>query len=319
MLSSNIFLRGRTTKPSVNSPNDEDSMKLRSGKEILHVNDSCNKAGGNVTSQVSTKSKSSAESSSKKSTYTAPTMDDGFKILTGTKKSTWVLLLMLNSFMATDKTMHKVNSTTRFPFMRVTQMFTDLLPLGFGEPNKVSVDCACRVGYSDERGRYFIIEMQRYEQRGVASRFLFYLCRFFVNQASIPTDYTKLEPVRLIAFFDLRKRVITTKDQYISHNHFRDSNTMEVTIDEIALTLIDLFAAREIVTKDVVKNHGEKLSEDQVKKIQEIIDKSEMEKLIEVLTIAQLEIYAMKFAYLFVNAADMTKEDVEELFGDDPL
>jgi hypothetical protein len=319
MVFSNIFSRGRTTKPPVNSPNDEDSMKLRSGKKILHVNDSCNKAGGNVTSQVSAKIKSSAESSSKKSIYIAPTTDDGFKMLTGTKKSTWVLLLMLNSFMATDKTIHKVNSTTRFPFMRVTQMFTDLLPLGFGEPNKVSVDCACRVGYSDERGRYFIIEMQRYEQRGVASRFLFYLCRFFVNQASIPTDYTKLEPVRLIAFFDLRKRVITTKDQYISHNHFRDSNTMEVTIDEIALTLIDLFAAREIVTKDVVKNHGEKLSEDQVKAIQEIIDKSEMEKLIEVLTIAQLEIYAMKFAYLFVNAADMTKEDVEELFGDDPL
>jgi hypothetical protein len=319
MFSSNIFSRGGTTKPSVNSPNDEDLMKLRSGKKILHVNDSCNKASGNVTSQVSAKSKSSAESSSEKSTYIAPTTDDGFKILTGTKKFTWVLLLMLNSFMATDKTMHGVKSTTRFPFMRVTQMFTDLLPLGFGEPNRVSVDCACKVGENDERGRYFIIEMQRYEQCGIFSRFLFYLSRFFVNQASIPTDYTKLEPVRLIAFFDLRKRVITAKDQYISHNHFRDSNTMEVTIDVIAFTLVDFFAAREIITKDVLKNHGEKLSKDQVKAIQEIIGKSEMEKLGEVLTIAQLEIYAMKFAYLFVNAADMTKEDVEELFGDDPI
>jgi hypothetical protein len=174
---------------------------------------------------------------------------------------------MLGTLMETDKTYCGDKIIICHPFVEVICIFADLLPLSMHEPNRVSADCTCKVKNKDGKLLYFIVEMQKYGQEALKMRYLYYQCLLFVSHALIPIDYSGLSRVRLITFLDLDRSVIEVKDQYTSHIHLRDSNTMKMVIDGISLTLVDLLAAGEVITKDMLKNRREKLLEDQVAKV----------------------------------------------------
>jgi hypothetical protein len=109
-------------------------------------------------------------------------------------------------------------------------------------------------------------------------------------------------------------------DLCISHVRFRKDGVLEV--DELCpgmFTKVDLIAVREYITKDVLKSLGGKLSNDKVKKLKRKISRGRLENLAGCLTIDELRIYGLKCLYMMANTFQMTKDDANQLFGDDPI
>ncbi len=151
------------------------------------------------------------------------TNDIAFKIIFGDENRKVVLISFLNAVLDLEEDHKIVDVTILNPFQ---------LPL-FKDGKATIIDVKAK----DQKGRYYVVEMQVSDSQGFSKRVLYYTSQGYVSQIERGEFYDRLNPTIFIGILDFN---LTENSKYLSRHRILDVETGERVIKEMEFNFIEL-------------------------------------------------------------------------------